>query len=473
MPLVEPVDTPRLADFGKVHFIAIGGAGMSGVASGFLAQGHVVSGSDQADSEILRELESQGAQVWVGQDATHIGDVDTVVVSTAIRPDNPELVEAHRRGLPVLHRSVALAALMEDKVVVSVAGTHGKTTTTAMCVAGLESVGTDPSYVLGGTIVSSGLGSHMGTDNVFIVEADESDGSFRQYPTNIAVITCIETDHLDTWGTAQAYRDGFAQFASRESIDTLIVNGDDEGAVDVREAVKAAGKKVVTYGRSTSCDLVISDVDLTGPVASAVFAYAGRKVRVRLSVPGVHNLYNGAAALLVGLALGANEGSAAMDDILAGIASFTGTKRRFQLVGEVESVSVVDDYAHHPTEVAATLASAREVAGTGRVLACFQPHLYSRTLTFADEFGAALAKADFAFVTDVYGAREDPVPGMTGELIVDAVSDHGGVVTYVPAYECLPAVVAAVAQPGDLVLTIGAGSITTIGPKILEALSHV
>ncbi len=303
MPLIDPVAIPEVADLGRVHFIAIGGAGMSGVALGFLARGVEVSGSDQADSEALRRLEEAGAMVWVGHAASHLGDAATVVVSSAVRQDNPELVEARRRGLTVLHRSTALAALMEHKLVIAVAGTHGKTTTSAMCVMACQKAGDDPSYVIGGTLLSSGLGSHMADGRVFVVEADESDGSFRQYPTTIAVITGVEADHLDNWGSPQRYEAGFVQFASGASVDTVVVNGDDPGASRVGVAAQAAGKRVASYGRSPDGDLVIeklregptafgADLRLRGLDAASS---SERLVRLDLAVPGLHNLVNASA----------------------------------------------------------------------------------------------------------------------------------------------------------------------------------
>ncbi|MCL2735341.1 MAG: UDP-N-acetylmuramate--L-alanine ligase [Propionibacteriaceae bacterium] len=465
MTLIQPQPIPDLDGVGNVHFIAIGGAGMSGVASCFLARGIHVSGSDQSDSPTLAALAQQGAQVHVGHDASLVAGADAVVVSSAIRPDNVELCEARRLGVPVWHRSVALAAVMTGREVVAVAGTHGKTTTTAMCVAGLQGAGEDPSYVIGGTVLDTGLGAHIGHDGPFVVEADESDGSFRQYPARIGVITGIEADHLDTWGTSDAYRDGFRAFATGAAMDCVVLDGDDPGAAELARELRDAGRTVMTYGQSHDCDVVLSQVEETETANQARISYGSWSGLVTLTVPGVHNLHNAAAAVCVGLRLGLDP-----ERFLAGLAGFHGTARRFQRLGTVADVTVVDDYAHHPTEVEATIAAARVVAGTGRVVVCFQPHLFSRTLTFADAFGAALAQADEVMVLDVYPAREDPIEGVTGELVSRAVEAHGGRVTYIPDMADAVSVILDHVKPGDLVLTVGAGSVTTLGPQILAGL---
>lgn len=473
MTLIHPSPIPDLATLGKVHFIAIGGAGMSGVASAFMARGVNVSGSDQADSETLRALAGEGAEVWVGHDAAHVRGADTVVVSTAIRQDNPELAEARRLGLPVLHRSTALAALMPGSQVVAIAGTHGKTTTTAMCVAALTSAGQDPSYVIGGTSLDSGTGSHMGSSPYFIVEADESDGSFRQYPTRVAVITGIEADHLDNWVTEEAYAHGFEEFATGDEVGLVILDADNPGAQKLGEKLARQGRAVVRYGQGEDCDVRLTRIDAHGGSGQAYVTMrplAGTTMTqwsglLKVCLPGLHNLYNAAAALCVTAALGLDPVTA-----LKGLESFHGTARRFQRIGEARGVLVVDDYAHHPTEVAATIEAAREVAGTGRVIVCFQPHLFTRTRDFADDFGTALAMADEAVVVDIYPAREDPIPGVTGELVADAVAAHGGHVRYVPDMADATDVLVSLARPSDVVLTVGAGSVTTLAPIVLAGL---
>jgi len=467
MTLLEPRPIPDLAGLGRVHFIAVGGVGMSGIADALLARGVTVSGCDQTDSETLRAVERQGATVFVGHDPAHLADVDTVVVSTAIHDDNPELIEARRRGLPVLHRSVALASLMAGHKVVSVAGSHGKTTTTAMCVSALQRAGRDPSYVIGGMILDSATGSHLGGGPEFVVEADESDGSFRQYPTSLAVITCVDADHLDNWGTPEHYAAGFAQFATAPGVELVILDGDDPGAARLGESLTAQGHTVRTYGQSDHCDVRLSEITVDDHTCQAVLTDGSWSGKVSLAVPGVHNLHNAAAAYCVGQALGADR-----DLVLQGLSGFHGTARRFQHLGQAGGVTVIDDYAHHPTEIAATIAAARAVADGARLVVCFQPHLFTRTRDFADNFGQVLAQADQVVVLDVYPAREEPIPGVTGELVADAIAAHGGSMHYVPQFADAVDALAGLVQPGDIVLTIGAGSVTTVGPALLARLGQ-
>jgi len=463
MTLRRPEPIPPLTGCGRVHFLAIGGAGMSGVAEGFQERGLTVSGCDQADSATLRELAGRGIGVAVGHDPDHLEGIDTLVVSSAIRADNPELAEARRRGIRVLHRSLALASLMADRQVIAVAGTHGKTTTSAMCVVGLQAAGRDPSFVLGGTVMG-GTSAGIGTGPDFVVEADESDGTFLQYPATVAVITNIEADHLDNWVTPERYAAGFAEFASGAMVRTVVLDADDPGAARLAAELTAAGRTVITYGQSGGALARLTDIRL-GPGASARLTIGDWSDTVRLAQPGVHNLYNAAAAVCAARAVGADPAA-----VVAGLAGFTGTARRFQVIGRAGGVTVVDDYAHHPTEVAATIAAARTQAGDGRVVVCFQPHLYSRTRDFADDFGQVLAAADEVVVLDVYPAREDPIPGVTGGLVADAARAHGARVTYVPLLTDAPAVLAGLARTGDLLLTVGAGSVTGLGPDVLDRL---
>ncbi|WP_026377829.1 UDP-N-acetylmuramate--L-alanine ligase [Aestuariimicrobium kwangyangense] len=465
MALREPIDVQPLESLGRVHFIAIGGAGMSGIAQLFHARGVQVSGSDQTDSSVLRQLAATGIPTFVGHEAAQLGEADTVVVSSAIRETNPELAEARRRGLRVLHRSAALASLMHGKVGVAIAGTHGKTTTTGMTAVMLAAAGLDPSYVIGSPLASSGTSAHLGTGDVFVVEADESDGSFLQYPTTIAVVTNVEADHLDNWQTPQAYIDGFVRFASQPGVAVLVANSDDPGAAELADRVEALGTTVVRYGSGPGADVRLSELDFEGTTASGVLDHGGSSGRIRLQVPGRYNLENAAAAYAVGRQLGCSH-----EQLVAGAAAFTGTLRRFQLVGESGGVRVYDDYAHHPTELRAALTAARRAVGEGRLIACFQPHLYSRTAEFADEFGEALTLADLAVVTDVYGAREDPVPGVSGDLVVQAGQAHGGEVSYVPDKRDLPGWLASHSRPGDLVMTLGAGDVTLVGPLLVDLL---
>ncbi len=483
MALVAPVPLVDVADLGPVHFIAIGGAGMSGIASLYAELGVAVSGSDRADSAALAALREQGIRCFVGHDPGQLGDAETIVSSSAIPETNPELVEARRRGLRVWHRSAALAALMRRHTGVAVGGTHGKTTTTAMLATTLAGAGADPSYVIGAPLASSGRSSHLGRGETFVVEADESDGSFLQYPAQIAVITNVEADHLDNWSDSRAYADGFLAFATGESVESVVTNVDDPGARALLARLAAqhlaggspagpAKPRVVTFGEDTGADLVLSDVTAHGTAISAAASWRGEQPeRITVGSPGRHNLANAAAAYATARLIGVH-GAAARD----ALASFGGTARRFQLVGAVNGIEIVDDYAHHPTEVAATLAAARIAAGDRRVVVCFQPHLYSRTRDNASEFGRVLAAADVVLVLGIYPAREEPIAGVTSELVVQAAEAASAPLFHTcTVYSCqdvagAAAVLAGLVAPGDLVLTLGAGDVTIVGPQLVQRL---
>jgi UDP-N-acetylmuramate--alanine ligase len=475
MPLVKPVAVVPLSDLGRVHLVGIGGAGMSGIARVMLARGVSVSGSDSAQSATLKELESRGARVHVGHDAANVGDADTLVVSSAIREDNPELAEARRRGLRVLHRAGALASLTVGRRVIAVTGTHGKTTTTSMVTTILNGTGACPSYAIGGTLAATGVNAADGPGGDFVAEADESDGSFLMLAPDAAVITNVDADHLDNYGTVEAYRASFRAFCDRIVPGGLLVTcADDPGAAEVARYAAQRGIRVRTYGETTDADYRISGISVTGMTTSFTVngprlgpAAAGSSktfaLGTTIAVPGRHNALNAAAALAVTLELGVTPAAAA--EALAG---YQGAGRRMEPKGEEGGVRVLDTYAHHPAELAADLAAAREITAGGRVIAVFQPHLYSRTRIFAAEFGAALGLADEAVVLDVYPAREDPEPGVTGALVVDAVP---GGARYVPLAADVPHAVAAIIKPGDLVLTMGAGDVTRLGPLILAEIA--
>ena len=457
------------AELGRVHFVGIGGAGMSGIARILLARGVPVSGSDARGSATSEALRALGATVHVGHDASNVADADTVVVSTAIRDANPEVVEAHRRGLRVLRRAAALAAVMGGKRGIAIAGTHGKTSTTSMLVTAAQACGADPAYAIGGDLVGFDSNAADGTGDLFVAEADESDGSFLLLSPYAAVVTNSEADHLDQHGTPEQVALVFEQFARR--IDPggfLVYCADDPGARRTAAAAVDAGLRVRSYGLADA-DLLLTAVaeDATGTTWTAELD--GKPIDagpVRVTVPGLHMALNSAAALLVGLELGLPAAG-----LVDGLGRYGGVRRRFELRGSAAGVTVYDDYAHHPTEVAAQLRAARTVAGEGRVLVAFQPHLFSRTATFAADFGAALGLADEVVVLDVYAAREDPVPGVTGALVADAVPLPAERVLFAPDRTTVPAELAARARPGDLVVTMGAGDVTTLGPEILAALS--
>jgi UDP-N-acetylmuramate--alanine ligase len=451
----------------SVHLVGVGGAGMSGIARILLARGVTVSGSDAKDSLALRALTALGATIHVGHDAAHVPDgVDAVVVSSAIRPDNPEVVAAGERGIPVEPRAAALAALMAGYRGVAIAGTHGKTTTTSMLTVALQRCGADPSFAIGGDLNEAGSNAHHGTGDVFVAEADESDGSFLRYAPWAAVVTNVEPDHLDHYGDAAAYHAAFAEFAARVSPDgVLVACADDPGAM---AAASSARCRVVTYGTSAGADLRIDSVMLSGQRSSFELVERGRRLGVCwLSVPGRHNVLNATAAIAVGLALGQPLG-----DLRAGLQEFGGARRRFEARGSARGVRVFDDYAHHPTELVATLTAARDVAGAGRLVVAFQPHLYSRTRAFAAEFGTALGLADEVVVMEVYAAREDPVAGVSGRIVAAAVPLPPERVVFEPSWGAVAKHLAARAEPGDVILTLGAGDVTQLAPEVLAALEE-
>jgi UDP-N-acetylmuramate--alanine ligase len=468
--LVSPVAPVPLAELGRVHFTGIGGAGMSGIARIMLARGVKVSGSDAVASDLLTALAAQGADVHVGHAAENVDGADTLVVSTAIREDNPELAEARRRGLRILHRAAALASVMLGKRGIAVAGTHGKTTTTSMVTTILRHSGADPAYVIGGVLTETGLGADDGSGAEFVAEADESDGSFLMLAPDLAIVTSVEADHLDNYADLDEIKATFAAFARRITPGGLLIAcADDPGAAALATATAAAGVRVRTYGENPAADYRLTDVQPHG--MSARFGVsrpaAGPGVpspaRLEVAVPGRHNALNATAAYATALELGLSPGQAA-----AGLGAYRGAGRRMEPKGEAAGVLVLDSYAHHPTELAADLRTARDIRPQGRILAAFQPHLFSRTRIFATEFGAALGLADEAFVLDVYAAREDPEPGVSGQLIARAVP--GGRARFIADRDDLPAAIAAAARPGDLILTMGAGDITALGPLIVTAL---
>ena len=453
---------------GRVHLVGIGGAGMSGIARVLLARGATVSGSDAKDSRTVRALRALGATVHLGHDAAHVAEADTVVVSSAIRPDNPELVEAGARGLSVLLRAEALAALMAGRRGVAVAGTHGKTTTTSMLTVAVQHCGVDPSFAIGGDLNEAASNAHHGSGELFVVEADESDGSFLVYRPHAAIITNVEPDHLDHYGDAAAVDRAFEAFvATVEPVGFVVLCADDDGTRRLAAVARLRGTDVRTYGTATDADLRVDALTVSGTTSRYEPVLHGRRLPpVTLAVPGRHLALNSAGALLMGVGLGLDAAT-----LVEGLGGFTGVRRRMELKGTVGGVRVYDDYAHHPTELTAQLIAAREVAGAGRLLVAFQPHRYSRTLAFAAEFGQALGLADEVVVMEVYAAGEDPVPGVTGASVAVAVPLPAAQVRFEPSWTAVPGLLADRAQPGDLVLTLGAGDITAIGPEVLRLLA--
>lgn len=467
MRIPVPDELLPAAELGRVHCVGIGGAGISAIARIMAAQGVHVTGSDDHDTPFLPALRELGVTCHLGYDAAHVGDADTLVVTTAARDDNPEVVEARRRGLRILPRSAGLAAVMAGSRVLAVAGTHGKTTTTGLLTSALLAAGVDPSYAVGGVLTATGRNADAGTDDLFVAEADESDGAFLHYRPFAAIVTNVEADHLDNWGTEEAYHRAFEEFA--DTIDRsgfLVCVLDDPGAAGLAGRARAQGLDVVTVGESADADLRIHDLVLDGSTSSCRVSQHGEDLgELRLRIPGRHYVLDAVAALATGLRLGLPYAALA-----EGLGLFTGTGRRMELKGEVAGVRVYDSYAHHPVEIRGDLEAARALAGDGRVVAAFQPHLVSRTRIFGEAMGIELGAADEVVVLDVYVAREDPDPAVTGLLVADAVPLPAQHVTYVDGLGAAAQALAERARPGDLVITLGAGDITGVGPRVLELL---
>ncbi|MER5182715.1 UDP-N-acetylmuramate--L-alanine ligase [Streptomyces sp. NPDC002896] len=451
----------------RPHFIGIGGAGMSGIAKVLTQRGAKVAGSDAKESATADALRALGATVYIGHDAAHLADDATcVVVSSAIRADNPELARAAELGIPVVHRSDALASLMDGLRPIAVAGTHGKTTTTSMLAVSLTSLGLNPSYAIGGDLDAPGSNAQHGTGEIFVAEADESDRSFHKYAPEVAIVLNVELDHHANYASMDEIYESFETFAGKiVPGGTLVISADHDGA---RELTRRIGDrvKVVTYGEAEDADVRILSVVAQGLKSEVTVLLDGAELTFTVSVPGRHYASNAVAALAAGAALGVPAA-----DLAPALASYTGVKRRLQLKGEAAGVQVIDSYAHHPTEMTADLEAMRSAAGESRILVLFQPHLFSRTQELGTEMGEALALADASVVLDIYPAREDPIPGVTSALIIDAARAAGADVQAVHDKAAAPAVVAGMAKPGDLVLTMGAGDVTDLGPQILDNLS--
>ena len=454
---------------GTVHFVGIGGAGLSGIARIMLARGIPVSGSDAKESRTLDALRTLGATCHVGHDAAHVGAADTVVVSTAVRESNPEVVEARARGLRLLPRSAALESVMQGRRVVAVAGTHGKTTTTSLLTVALQHCGADPSFAIGGELNETGSNAHDGTGELFVAEADESDGAFLVYSPHAALVTNVEADHLDNYGTEEAYRAAFDEFVDRVDPDGfLVVVSDDPGADHLGDVATSRGRAVVRVGEGPEADVRAEDLRFVGATSTFTVVDGGERLgEVRLQIPGRHYVLDALAALACGLRLGFG-----FAELAAGLGSFSGTRRRMELKGEVGQVRVYDSYAHHPNEIRGDLQAARSLAGDGRVVVAFQPHMVSRTRIFGHDMGVALGAADEVVVMDVYVAREEPEPGVSGALVADAVPLAAEHVVFEPSWSAVAAHLVERARPGDVVLTLGAGDVTLLGPEVLELLGE-
>lgn len=460
--MIKPDPTTPLPEtIGHAHFVGIGGSGMNGIARLFLQAGIRVSGSDRAESEYTRALRELGAEVSIGHDAANVGDADTIVVTGALWQDNPEYRYALEHDIPVLHRSQALAWLTRGSRLVAVAGAHGKSGTTGMIATALVELGDDPSFVNGAVIEGLETSARHGDAGIFVIEADESDGSFLLYDTAIALILNIDDDHLDHYGSYAAVEDAFVTFADAAR-ELVVISADDAGARAVTPRIQ--GKKMMTFGESENADVRVVDITTDGPVAFSLLV-DDDSYRVQLKVPGRHLAHNAAGAFAVLTHLGV-----APDAAASALEAFGGTHRRFELHDTIGGVSVYDDYAHHPAEVRAVLEAARTVVGDGRLIAVHQPHTYSRTQRLAQEFADTLEKyADETVVLEVFGAREDPVPGVTGAMVSERFHDRSRV-EYIPDWQSAADFTAQFARAGDFVITLGCGNVNLIVPQLLDAL---
>jgi UDP-N-acetylmuramate--alanine ligase len=449
----------------RIHFIGLGGAGMSGIARIMLAKGINISGSDAKDSSVLSGLKTLGAQVFIGHEASNIGDADILVVSSAIDQNNPEIIAANNKDLIILTRAQALALLMSESKSVAVAGTHGKTTTTSMLTVALQQAGLDPSFAIGGMINRGGTNAHWGSGEIFIAEADESDGSFLAYKPFGAIITNIELDHVDNFPDIESVNKIFVDFVnSIQSGGFLVAGIASPGVAHLLTQISRTDIEIITYGESA--DYSISHVSLQPAESHARITKLGKVLgEISLTIPGNHNVENATAALATAIKLGAP-----VADLLVGLNKFSGAKRRFENRGTVDGVTVIDDYGHHPTEVRVTLETAKRFAGSGRVIAIFQPHRYSRTAMFVDQFAEVLELADHTYLLEIYAASEAAMPGVSSILIANAMKAES--VTFEPSMIDVVSFAVSEAKPGDLIITLGAGDVNLLVPLILQTLEE-
>ncbi len=453
---------------GPVHFIGVGGSGMSGIARILLDEGVRVTGSDAKDSRRLAALRALGATIHIGHSAQNLGEPVAVITSTAIKADNPELIRAQELQIPVLHRSEALAQVMADDRAVAVSGTHGKTTTTSMLTVALQNCGAEPSFAIGGELHETGAYAHRGSGDVFVTEADESDGSFLRLGAIAGIITNVEPDHLNYWTDFETLIEAFEQFVL--DIGTrggfVVACLDDEVTRRVIDTGRAAGVDVRTYGFDELADYHVVVHDRSGSGWTFDVAIRGvRTPRITLKVPGAHNVLNATAALATAMGLGFSDADAA-----SGLEQFTGTRRRFEFRGEADGIRVFDDFAHHPTEVAATLRAARDVAGEGRVVIAFQAHHYYRTAMFVKEFGEAMGLADEVVVLEVFAPGEEPIPGASGQTMAAEIPLPAEQVLFEPSSPAVPQHLVDRARPGDIIMTVGQGDVSLMAPAVLDLL---
>ena len=447
-----------------IHFVGIGGVGMSGIAEVLHNLGYVVSGSDLRESEITRRLATLGIRVQVGHAAGNIEGADVVVRSSAVVPDNPEIVTARQRLTPVIQRGEMLAELMRLKYGVAVAGTHGKTTTTSMVAAVLARGGLDPTMVIGGRVGALGSNAKLGRGEFLVAEADESDGSFLKLSPTVAVVTTVDAEHLDYYGTLDAIKDAFVAFINKVPFYGAAVLCLDQE--HIQALLPRVEKRFATYGLRTQADLMAREIQFKGMRSEFEVALKHQALgRVRLQVPGLHNVYNALAAVAVGLEL-----EVPFPAIREALEEFAGVDRRFQIKGEVDGILVVDDYGHHPAEIRATLSAAKVGFGR-RTVVLFQPHRYTRTQTLLVEFWTAFYEADVLVITEIYPAGEAPIPGVSGAQIAEGAKEHGHrAVRYVPERDAVAEAILPELQPGDLVITLGAGDIWKVGDDLVHRL---
>jgi len=460
----------EVKDLGKVHILGIGGAGMSGIARLLVAQGINVSGSDAKDSRRVEALKKLGVKIFIGHDEKNIENIDTIIHSTAIKQNNLELKHATDLGLRILKRSDALGVLTRQFETIAVSGTHGKTTTTSMVTVALQACGQDPTFAIGSELSETGSNAHLGESKYFVVEADESDGTFLQLSPKVVIVTNVEADHLDHWQTLERIEQAFVEFTeltkSRDGF--AVICQDDPGAQKLIAAAKSKSVKVLTYGQSENCDLKISNLKLGIPGPTFNLSYKGKDIgSISLKVLGTHNALNAAAALLVGLELGFE-----FEKLKQGISNFSGTRRRFEFKGSVNGIRVYDDYAHHPTEITATLKAAKDVVKDGKIIVAFQAHHYYRTALFNKEFGEALGLADNVVVLEVFAPGEEAIPGASGQTMASFVPLPNSQVIFEPSLSKVAKHLVSWAKPNDIIMTLGAGDIGLLAPEVLNLLEN-
>ncbi|HEX7958722.1 MAG TPA: UDP-N-acetylmuramate--L-alanine ligase [Terriglobales bacterium] len=456
----------------RIHFVGIGGIGMSGIAEVLLTLGFKVSGSDLKRSSVTDRLSNLGAITFEGHRAENITGAEVVVTSSAIAKDNPEVVAARERHIPVIQRAEMLAELMRLKYGIAVGGMHGKTTTTSMVAAVLASGGLDPTVVVGGRVDAMGSNARLGKSQYLVAEADESDRSFLKLAPIISIVTNIDREHMDCYRDMEDVEQAFVDFMDRVPFYGVVIACNDNERL--RNVLPRVTRRVLTYGLQDGADFRIQQKDRPQSRAGQACAYSMFTVQYRgkdlgsfeLHVPGVHNVLNATAAIAAGIGLDVSE-----NHIRIALSQFRGVDRRFQLRGRVNNISVVDDYGHHPTEIRATLAAAKQCA-FNKVHVVFQPHRYTRTRDLMDDFATSFADADSLYILDIYAASEPPIEGVTAEALARRIQKSGKRVQYLPNFNDAAATVAADARPGDLILTLGAGNVSQLGPIVLEALSQ-